>query len=244
MKTLDGLETLEIWERGVGLSPAAATLALITAAYPEISPEQAPRLTIGERDILLLNIRQQMFGQQIEGVANCPHCQERLEFSVSVSDLQISPEPTETESLGKLVSRSIAINEYQIDFRLPTVADTFDLANLEQLLKRCILKVTRAEIIHPVTELPHHVIEAVSNAMTSADPQANIQLALVCPACQYAWEAPFDIASFLWVEINRWAQRTILEIHQLASAYGWSEAEILSVSPTRRQIYFSMIGAR
>ena len=39
------------------------------------------------------------------------------------------------------------------------------------------------------------------------------------------------------------ARRLLLDVHQLASAYGWSEMEILSLSATRRNAYLEMVRA-
>ena len=79
--------------------------------------------------------------------------------------------------------------------------------------------------------------------MAEADPLADIQLDLTCPSCERRWRAVFDIVSFLWTEIEVWAWRTLSDVHTLARAYGWSERDILTLSPTRRQFYLEMVGA-
>jgi hypothetical protein len=78
--------------------------------------------------------------------------------------------------------------------------------------------------------------------MAEADPQADVQLALSCPDCGHSWLAAFDIVSYFWSEVNSWAQRLLGEVHTLASFYGWSERDILAMSPVRRHIYLDMIG--
>ena len=84
--------------------------------------------------------------------------------------------------------------------------------------------------------------QKIIDQMALADPQADVQLNLSCPACNHHWQSVFDIVSFFWSEIHAWAQRTLREIHALASAYGWREADILALSPRRRQLYLEMIG--
>ena len=79
--------------------------------------------------------------------------------------------------------------------------------------------------------------------MDAADPQANIEIPLKCVECEHGWNALFDIVSYLWTELDSWAQRTLNEIHLLASAYSWSESAILSLTPARRQLYVSMVRA-
>ncbi len=57
----------------------------------------------------------------------------------------------------------------------------------------------------------------------------------------FVFSVAFDIVSFLWNELNAWAIRTLREVHILASAYGWSETDILAMSPWRRQFYLEVL---
>mgnify|MGYP003381458898 FL=1 len=63
----------------------------------------------------------------------------------------------------------------------------------------------------------------------------------MCPSCDHRWSALFDIVSFFWREIDDWARRTLREVHSLGRAYGWSEADILTLSAWRRRAYLEMI---
>jgi hypothetical protein len=49
--------------------------------------------------------------------------------------------------------------------------------------------------------------------------------------------------SYLWSELEEWAHRVLVDIHTLAGAYGWSERQILALSPVRRQLYVDMVRA-
>jgi hypothetical protein len=51
----------------------------------------------------------------------------------------------------------------------------------------------------------------------------------------------FDIGAFLWEEIAAQARRLLREVHTLARAYGWREADILVMSAARRQAYLEMV---
>jgi len=66
-------------------------------------------------------------------------------------------------------------------------------------------------------------------------------LELSCPVCRQNWRLSFDIGAFLWAEINSLAKRLLREVHTLARAYGWREADILSMSATRRQAYIELV---
>ena len=87
------------------------------------------------------------------------------------------------------------------------------------------------------------MLDALTEAMAEADPQSHLELALSCPSCQLDWQSVFDIASYLWSEIETWALRILSEVHILASAYGWRETEILALSPLRRQLYLERVAA-
>jgi hypothetical protein len=78
--------------------------------------------------------------------------------------------------------------------------------------------------------------------MGQAEPLADLSLAATCPACGHNWQILFDIVSYFWSEINAWSLRLMREVHSLASAYGWREADILAMSAWRRQRYLELIG--
>jgi hypothetical protein len=81
------------------------------------------------------------------------------------------------------------------------------------------------------------------DAMAQHDPDADVRITLACPACGDRSQAHFDIVSYLWSELDDWAQRVLADVHVLARAYGWSEDAILALSPSRRQIYLEMASA-
>jgi hypothetical protein len=135
----------------------------------------------------------------------------------------------ETELPNELAVKS---NGNVVRFRLPTGADLLAISNAEQLLERCLL--------NGGDKVTDNVRAAVAERMSSADPMADIQLALNCPNCEHKWAPPFDIVAFFWREISAATRRLLREVHTLASAYGWTESEILSLSPARRRAYLEM----
>jgi hypothetical protein len=80
-------------------------------------------------------------------------------------------------------------------------------------------------------------------ALAEADPLAETLLKLRCAVCSHEWQEPLDIADYLWSEIEARARRLLIEVHSLASAYGWSEADILALSEPRRRLYLDMVQA-
>jgi hypothetical protein len=136
---------------------------------------------------------------------------------------------------------------YIVQFRLPQAADLTELHKAATevearslLLERCIQVASHDGRTINVDELPNDAIKSVVDAMAAADPAAEIELALTCTSCGHRWAPILDIAAFLWEEVNTWAARLLRDAHTLARAYGWSEPEILSLNPHRRQMYLEL----
>ena len=91
--------------------------------------------------------------------------------------------------------------------------------------------------------VPETVVRALEGELDRLDPQADLTLELRCDACAHAWETVFDIAAFLWREVEVEARRMLRGVDVLARAYGWSEAEILALSHERRRSYLELVGA-
>jgi hypothetical protein len=250
MRALSVAEQLRVWERGRRQTSARRALLLLAAASPEISPGELAQLSVGQRDARLLTLREWMFGARIESVVGCPECSERLELTFDVADIRATGEP---ENSPPGATYLLQLDGYEMRFRPPNSDDLEAIvkcqsgdAARDELLARCALEIRRGKTKDNaksgVNQLPSKVVEALVERMAQVDPQANVQLSLNCPACRHAWAAVFDIASFLWSEIDDWAQRILREVHLLASAYGWHETDILEMSAERRGFYLEMIG--
>jgi hypothetical protein len=245
---------LAAWEVGVTQHPIQRGLTLLAAAWPELPEPVGSQMSIGERDAALLTLREQLFGPRLAGVAHCPQCREQLDLAFEVADIR-APLPPADAAAGMTYSAQpafhLAVDNYQVQFRLPTSADLLvaaaagDAAAARQaLLQRCVLALQQDGV--DATELalaglPDFVAQVMAAQMEEADPQGNVQLALDCPACGHRWLQAFDILTYLWREIDDWAQRTLREVHLLASAYGWSEQAILALSAGRRHMYLEMV---
>jgi hypothetical protein len=249
-------DLLLAWERGLGKSSTGRALELLSAAMPQADVDSLSTLPIGKRDACLLNLRQLLFGNDVAALSHCPGCGDQLDVTFNVDDVRLeqgsSEEMDEEETEVEAEIRQLTGEGYDITYRVPTSADILAIAGLpgeendlqQLLLRRCVMQIRGKEEVFgetvSVDALPPTAVEALSQSMAEADSQAEIELALECPACGHAWFALFDIAAFLWDEIHAWAQRTLQDVHVLARAYGWREQDILAMSPQRRQIYLEL----
>jgi hypothetical protein len=225
MRSLTASEMLEVWGTAAALSPTRRALAVLLAATPEAGPDELAALSIGARDARLLSLREWFFGPRVVGQATCPVCDERLECAFDIDDVRIGPPESDDDP---------------VTYRLPDSTDLEAIASapdeataVRRLLQRCVSDQTAT--------LSATQRVALVDEMARRDPQACIELSVTCHACQHPWSVVFDIASFFWTEVHAWAQRTLRDVHTLASAYGWSEQEILGLSNPRRQAYLELV---
>lgn len=243
MRILSAATLLNLWELGMGQSLVQRGLLPLQAACPELTAETSAQLSIGQRNHLLLQLRALTFGRQLEMQTTCPHCREPIEMSCTVADLLGNGTPEGAASF------ELTQPEYVIHYRLPNsldlaaIADCRDLGDAQkQLLLRCLEAVAFSAEAIAADQLPDEIVAELLKQMELNDPQADIQLAWVCPSCGSDGSVAFDIVAYFWDEIHAWSQRMLRDIHTLARAYGWREADILALSPLRRQVYLELSG--
>lgn len=245
MRNLDANDMLSVWEQGLNQPLPQKALILLVAAHPEMQPDTLMKLSIGQRDRYLLQLRERLFGQQLLNTAVCPACSERIEWENSVADLLVSS----LENSEDNDAFHIDVDGYTLHFRLLNSLDIAAVVNSEaektpqHLLSRCLLKAEHAGADTTIDQLPDAVLQKLSQQMEVLDPQAEIRINLNCPACAHRWDVLFDITRFLWSEINDWAESMLQTVHKLATGYGWSERDILNLNPVRRQLYLGMLGS-
>jgi uncharacterized protein (UPF0212 family) len=234
-------DLLAVWERAAAETPVRRAVALLGAAVPERSEDDLLALPIGRRDASLLTIRETLFGSAFDGVTRCPACGEEIEVSFDASEVRRE----EVSAAGPLRA---GVDGIDVEFRLPNsadlaaIADASDVATARAMLfARCIVAAARDGSPLTPAALPAAVVEAVSRRMAAEDPQADVQVAVTCPSCGEQWGEPFDVVTFLWSELSAAAVHLLGDVHLIASAYGWSEGEILRLSPARRNAYLEML---
>lgn len=234
MRTFTQAELLTLWETGRSLHPLDQGVLALQSALPE-TEESVADWPVGRRNRALAELYCAAFGPQLHGWTACPHCGEQLEFQMDAGALAQSAAPPRGEP--------IVVG--QRSYRLPTSRDLALVASepdatvaAERLARQCCIQNGPPELTWSVEE-----IDEIGELMAAADPLAEIQLRFDCPNCGEVFDDSLDLASFLWSAMEARARRLLLAVHELASAYGWSEAEILSLSPARREVYLEMVRA-
>lgn len=240
---LSAQTVLHAWDQAQDQAPQQRALALLRMAWPDTAPQDWGKLPLGARDSRLFTLFEALFGTALDTLVDCPACSEALELALRTTDLR-------PEAIHNIIDPPpLLFDGFELVYRLPCSDDLVALeqpaANalspVQRLIERCVLQAGQSDKhVHP-TELPSTVIDRLQQDMAQHDPGADIRMALTCPACGHGFERRFDIANYLWEELDDWAQRTLAEVHTLASAYGWSEPQVLSLSADRRRRYIAWV---
>jgi hypothetical protein len=240
MRALSAHDIVQVWEWGRDKHPVDRALALLARACPELPPEQLQRLTIGQRNSRLLSLREVTLGPALNGFATCAQCGAELEFTFEAEAIRLAEPDAQTYALQ--------VDGLTLSFRSLNSQDLAAIVGLTEigearlrLVERSVLEATQDG--HPLTaaELPESALVALVDALAEYDPQAETRFQLTCAACGHRWSALFDIVSFFWTELGARAERLLVEVHTLARAYGWREADILAMGEARRHFYLGLV---
>jgi hypothetical protein len=242
MAALSARDLLLVWEQAERRHPAERALVLLAAACPDLPDDAVAALPLGRREARLWNLYEETFGPELELATPCPGCGEKLEIEIRIEDLETGggeavPDSVDIEENGlRLICRPLDGAD------LAAAAGCADAAAARRLLAaRSVLSASRGGVAVDPSELTGGEMEVLSRALAAMDPRAEVLLDLACPGCGHRWQPLLDAADCLWSEIDAAARRLLREVHALARAYGWREAEILAMSARRRRRYLEIL---
>lgn len=234
MSILTSAAVLDLWEAGLPMAPAARAVLLLQAT----GESDLAAWSIGRRDQTLLT-RFCPNGSLLESVVDCPTCGVALE--VTFDPLALVGGPIQDQV-------RVTSDGYLVLARPPTVGDLAALPSAaavaelrETLLARCVIAAEHDGAGVGVTDLPEAVVVSIEDALDNADPAADIRVALTCHDCGTEWSESLDPVVFAWSAVENAARGLAADVATLAGAYGWSEPEILALSPFRRHLYLSAV---
>jgi hypothetical protein len=235
------MDILATWEAAEHQHVLDRALTMLAFAHPGESRASLADLPLAERDRRLWDLRESLFGSQIEAQVMCPHCSHALTFECQLADLR-SATPAAEAPRATLEQAGHALH-----FRLPSSRDLAAVARVvdpenarRQLAVRCL--------VEPHELNPHDFenffsaerLAELGQLLTALHPQAETRLHFTCPECSKAWSDAVDVADFLWTELSARARQLLLEVDTLARVYGWNETEVLALTPARRAAYLKL----
>lgn len=216
-------DCLLLAERGATRHPLDRALLLAHTAEPGTAWADRP---LGARDACLIGLRCAWFGPRFDAVLACKACGQLLMLQLDLRQFVSAQAGDDTPVVVA-----------GLRFRRPTTRDLAAIAEridvddaADVLCRRLALDAWPADGAPPARE-------AIDAALDQADPLADLSLEVTCEHCGHAQRAPLDIAATLWDELSAQAARVVDDVHLLAGAYGWSEGQVLAMTPARRALY-------
>ena len=217
------LEALD-WEDAGAVADRLAAL---------VDPDVA---SLARRDAALLELHRDRYGELLRCAGDCPACGETLEIDIPVVEL-LPPAPSEAEL-------RVVADGVEVQFRLPSAADVRAAVDERSLAERCVTaaRLPDGTAVGPA-DLSDRVVAAIDEAMAALHPTAGLSVDIACGTCGVRWDAPLDVARVVAARARVDALALVAEVHALATAYGWTEAEVLAVPRARRRRYLELVGA-
>ena len=213
-----GSSILDIYLQGMAAEPARRAALLCTAGGGDAS-----RLSIGDVDRAIWDWLRANFDGPLDAVMTCTACGESVEFTIP-DDFSLPAPSAGTRRLR------VAFGGSEYTLRLPRL-DDFQGG----VLSRDALS-EGAPWSEPAFEA------AAQSALLKADPGLQVEMKLECAACGSVQVLPLDVAGFAWARVEQAARRVVREVAKLARLFGWSEAELTSMTSARRAIWLAEIG--
>ncbi len=213
-----GSVILDIYGRGMTADPVDRAALLCAAGGGDVNA-----LSIGDVDRTIWSWFTSLFDGPQEAVMICSECGEEVEFtfpdSFALPDRLSGREQLNVSHKGQ---------SYAVQF--PKLEDLRGGA-----LKRSVICET-APWGDPDFEA------AAQKALLEHDPALRVELKLECAICGAVQVQPLDVAGFAWARIEQAARCVVQEVAKLARAFGWSEAELTAMTPSRRALYLAELG--
>ncbi len=197
--------------------------------------DRALLLTAADRDRLLAHLHVLTYGPHVDSTTTCKRCGERFDLDFSLPAL-LSHLLQPRSGPHRLAADGTCRLEDGRCFRLPTgqdelaVGDSPGASAAQALLERCMVEGDLGE-----------GTTAIEEVMDQVAPLVSLGIDAVCPQCGHEQQFNFDIQSYLLSALLQEHPRLYQEIHTLARGYGWSLAEILSLTRTQRRTFVALL---
>jgi hypothetical protein len=227
---------------GTGSEAEAADPAAESFATNE---EIAWSLPLGARIARLLRIVELTTESDELGVVlTCPASDCRSAFEVSLPFGAIASEAVD-DTAQKIVPFPVPEGA-ALTLRLPTGRDQAQWrAQPYHTPEDAVRAIVQTLALNPATPVPPPIagidLAALSAAMEAADPLVAFAVRTTCPHCERAAEIAIDLEAIALRRLRQHQRSLVRTVHVLATRYGWTEAEILSIPPRRRSEYLRLI---
>ena len=224
--------TLDLWEALTATAPPARGAVVLVArgAAPDLDAARELPLAVAAREALA-ELRERV-GPTLDAVATCPVCESLLDVLLPLDEV--------------LAGSEVLADVLRVDgvvVRGPTTADVLtalaSAAPAATLRARCV---TWPEGTTPFADAD--LTARVAAAAEQLAGAAGISVRLDCPECGKDVLADVDVVRLLTERVTEQAHGLLADVATLAAAFGWSERDVLAMSPARLRAYLGLAAAR
>jgi hypothetical protein len=232
---------LAAWEQGASAPPAARGAAVVAATGLVSDESSVLDLPLAVCAALAVHAYVDSFGREVACAATCPGCAELFELVLDLRTLPAVPAVPVVPEMAPAGVTTVAVAGVAVTVRALSTRDLIDAATAEDpralLLNRCLVAVDGGAGAAEAVETAGAVETAVEEAAERLAGAAGIVVRALCPGCGTEVRAGLDPGLLLWEQVTTAAERLLVEVAELAAAYGWTESEVLRLSPVRRAAY-------
>ena len=246
MRALTAADLLRAWERAAHDAPVHQVLSLLATAYPDHEIGALAELSIGQRDALLLRLREATFGPALTGVADCPACHARIEVALNAAELD-TQSPSSAFASVSASGAAVEAGDYVLQLRPPNSHDVIAALRLEMssarvaILRRCLVSAERGGTRVEPDDVPAAVLELADERLAERTRRRTFAcVSSARPASTTPRRSSTSRRAL--ARDRRVGVPDPREVHTLASAYGWTEEAILALTPFRRRCYLELVG--
>ena len=231
-KPLSGEDELSLWEAAsTGRTRTSAISAVIDTVCEIDGP--ANQLCTTDQCYILAQLAQRFEGQIFWLSAECGDCAERFDMSIDLANLPTKP------AADDYPFAKVNFGGVSFTFRMPVASDLEFIDEQENHLEAQRQLAILCQVKGPKTKFSNPQIEAISNALQDISPEIPLAIQSQCPECKTQNNVPIDIAAHVFSLFAN----PLEDVHDLASAYHWSEKDILALPGHRRRSYLKLIAA-
>lgn len=211
------------------------TDVLVACACPDRDADFYWDLPISARTAGLLGLIALDGADAVDVGFHCQECSAPLEISLDVEEL-LDRERSALDRLT-LVGENGAVTE----LRRPTGRDQAVWAAAAFADDRAWRQAAASRICDGTAVLDDERLGRIEQALDEADPLLRADVETTCPDCGAISRHDVDLVACALERLRRAQQAAIETVHQMASRYHWSEADILAMPPWRRERYLSLL---
>lgn len=215
---------------------AVVVTELLSACLHDVDGAAWWELPISTRTTLLVAVSE-LSMPPIEIHLTC-RCGEMAELELTAAELSAFAEERARELP---IARH---GDVEVRLRLPTGRDQLRWTALaaEERDAELTRRMLSDLVIEGPTPLPDEVLPGVDQVLAHCDPLVELRLESSCPACDAPLTKDVDLEAIALSRLSSLQRAWIADIHALASAYHWSEEQIVRLPAWRRDEYLTLLG--